>query len=102
MFDGVRNRGDRANVHSSQRESIEVQHANDGGEIPDPRFKAQVHDVSVRSTHSAMVIPNDPPSELSHSVREFPDGRKSIAIARRVAEDVGGKYERRPVTDGDI
>ena len=99
MFDGVRDRGDRANVHSSQREAIEAQHVNDGGEIPDPRFKTQVRNVSVRSTHSAVVVTNDAPSQLSQSVRERPDRWESIAIACRVAEDVGGKYERRPVAD---
>ena len=79
MFDGIRDRSDRANVHSSQRESIEVQHANDGGEIPNPSFKPQVRDVAVRRTHPAVVVTNHPPSELSQSVGELPDGGESMS-----------------------
>jgi hypothetical protein len=49
-----------------------------------------------------MIIPDDPPSKTREPIRHLPDMGVFFEIARRVAEDIGGKDKRRALTDTDV
>ena len=102
MLGRIGDRGGGADVHTAQRESLETQLSDHGGQVADSCSKTQVSDVPVGVAHPARVVQDHAPAEAGQPVRNlFDSGARSIAVATRLTE-TGGEHERRASAHGDL
>ena len=102
MLDGVGNGRRPTDVDPSQREPVELQRADDGGQIADPCIKAEIRNIPIRRSHPAVIETDHAPPEMNQPVCHLLDVRKVTTVARGVAKDVRRKDEGQPVADSEV